>query len=91
MSRPRVPLTRAQAFQAISEERDRQEIRWAGNHAHGKGSCASPDVAEPVKVAVLTEEVGEVARALLDGDRAGLETELVQVAAVAVAWLEALR
>ena len=44
----------------------------------------------PVKVAVLTEEVGEVARAALEHDTDGLRLELVQVAAVAVAWLEAL-
>jgi NTP pyrophosphatase (non-canonical NTP hydrolase) len=43
-----------------------------------------------VKMTVLMEEVGEVARALLDGNADQLETELVQVAAVAVAWLESL-
>lgn len=46
---------------------------------------------EGVKLAVLTEEVGEVARGLLD--RAALldlKAELVQVAAVAVAWVEAI-
>jgi len=37
----------------------------------------------------IVEEVGEVARALEDDD-SQLRVELVQVAAVAVAWLEAL-
>jgi NTP pyrophosphatase (non-canonical NTP hydrolase) len=38
---------------------------------------------------VLAEECGEVARAALDGT-IDLKDELVQVAAVAVAWLEGL-
>jgi NTP pyrophosphatase (non-canonical NTP hydrolase) len=44
-----------------------------------------------VKVAVLLEEAGEVARAVLDGTPLpALVDELTQVAAVAVAWMEAL-
>ena len=45
---------------------------------------------ELTNMAILTEEVGEVARAALEHDTDGLRLELVQVAAVAVAWLEAL-
>ncbi len=75
---------------AIDEERARQHAKWARDHAHGHGDCSSPDVPAAVKVAVLTEECGEVARAFLDGDEDGLRRELVQVAAVAHAWLEAL-
>lgn len=37
---------------------------------------------------VLNEEVGEVSRAILEDDLVGLQEELVQVAAVAVAMLE---
>jgi NTP pyrophosphatase (non-canonical NTP hydrolase) len=40
------------------------------------------------RMAILTEEVGEVAKALLDGD--GLREELIQVAAVAIRWVEEL-
>lgn len=55
-------------------------------------------VANAIKLAVLTEEVGEVAKevytsAVFDSDEdtiAKLRTELVQVAAVAVAWAESL-
>lgn len=83
-------MSRSAIFAAISAERARQEILWAGPHAHGHGSCASPGVPVLVKVAVLGEEFGEVARAVLDGDAAGLRTELAQVAAVCVAWLESL-
>lgn len=39
---------------------------------------------------MLSKEVGEVARAVLEGDRASLREELVQVAAVAFAMLEAI-
>ena len=39
---------------------------------------------------VLVEEVGEVARALEEGDEGALVLELVQVAAVAVAFVEAV-
>ena len=57
-----------------------------------------PAASESAKLAVLLEEVGEVARevneALIDGNRRSplkLYDELVQVAAVAVAWCEALQ
>ena len=44
---------------------------------------------EPYKLTVLAEEVGEVARAVLDYDtRSALLAELVQVAAIAVSWAE---
>ena len=55
-------------------------------------TCAHPRVTGDRKLAVLVEEVGEVAAALHEftGDPADLRAELVQVAAVAVAWLESL-
>lgn len=77
-------------WQAILEERERQAVQWGEPHWWGVGDCSSPNVAAPVKVAVLAEELGEVARALLDNDPDGLRRELIQVAAVAVAWLEAV-
>jgi len=43
-----------------------------------------------VKAVVLGEECGEVMQAVLDLDDDALRTELVQVAAVAVAILEGL-
>ena len=39
--------------------------------------------------AILVEEVGEVAKAILEEDHNNLERELVQVAAVCVQWLKA--
>jgi hypothetical protein len=74
----------------VERERYRQAAQWAGKHAHGSGDCSSPNVELATKVAVLTEEVGEVARAYLENDVDQLRTELVQVAAVAVAIIEGI-
>jgi len=81
-------VTRAAALAAVTAERDRQAALWAAPHDHGQGDCSSPGVPLMVKVAVLAEECGEVARAALDGKLDQMVTELVQVAAVAVAILE---
>jgi hypothetical protein len=80
--------TRAAALEAILLERDRQAATWNRPHEWGEGDCSSEHVPATVKAAVLAEEVGEVARAVLDRDGDTLYTELVQVAAVALAWLE---
>ena len=82
-------MKRAQAYALIDAERLLQAEKWSGSGRWGTGDCSSAQVSPIVKVAVLTEECGEVARAVLD-DSDGLTAELVQVAAVAVAWLEAL-
>lgn len=39
-------------------------------------------------LAILMEEVGEVAKAILEHDLDNVEEEIIQVAAVAVCWLE---
>lgn len=84
------PVSRATIYTDIDHERERQQIKWGRAHAWGKGDCSSRDVSLPAKMAVLTEEVGEVARAILEFDRGGLRDELVQVAAVAIAILEGM-
>lgn len=81
-------MTRDRIYRLIDAERERQEQKFGGHHAHGRGSCASADVPLAVKVAVISEECGEVARAFLNGNTGGLRDELIQVAAVAVAILE---
>ena len=81
---------RRRIYHDISDERDRQAKTWGRPHKWGTGDCSSDDVDQSVKVAVLTEEVGEVARAVLDGDVHNLRRELVQVAAVAVAIIEGI-
>ena len=43
-----------------------------------------------LKLTVLAEEFGEVARAILEENFSNLKEELVQVAAVTVAWLESI-
>lgn len=82
------------ALVAVSKERDRQEeLILAGRIPW---NCADPSIADDKKLAVLVEEVGEVARAMLEGtyrpdQLEALLAEVVQVAAVAVAWVEALQ
>ena len=82
-------MTRDDIWHEIQFERGRQSAKWAGPHDWGTGDCSSTLVSPAVKAAVLAEECGEVARAALDGTL-DLKDELVQVAAVAVAWLESL-
>jgi NTP pyrophosphatase (non-canonical NTP hydrolase) len=82
-------VTRDEIFAAVIAERGRQAEKWGDEHDWGIGDCSSDLVSPAVKAAVLAEECGEVARAALDGT-VDLKDELVQVAAVAVAWLEGL-
>lgn len=77
-------------YDLITAERQRQEAKWAAPHRWGQGDCSSPHVDQTVKATVLGEEYGEVCRAILDANPSSLKTELVQLAAVAVAMLEGL-
>lgn len=83
-------MKRKEVFDRIDRERWEQGRKWGDPHPWGIGDCSNPDIAPLVKVAVLSEECGEVARAVLDRNDGELKAELVQVAAVAVAWLESL-
>ena len=82
-------------FARIAAERVRQqELFRAGKFTF---TCASTTADDNRKLRVLTEEVGKVAEAIdalenkNDWKRFDhLREELVQVAAVAVAWLEAM-
>lgn len=72
------------ALGAIIEERDRQNKKW-GEQNHDPFTW----------LAILSEEVGEAAQAALHDQFGGehadtLQEELVQVAAVAVQWIECL-
>jgi hypothetical protein len=70
------------AASAVLAQRDESQ------RVHGSEARAADD---PVWLPVLVEEVGEVARALNDGEPlAALYAELVQVAAVASAWADAV-
>jgi NTP pyrophosphatase (non-canonical NTP hydrolase) len=72
------------AFQRVADERTRQDLLFPG-----KWKLADDKAMQLKRLAILTEELGEVARAILEEDEVNLTVELVQVAAVAVAWLEA--
>jgi hypothetical protein len=83
-----VAVKRVEIWAAILAERERQAILWNPPHEWGEGDCSSPNVEPIVKAACLSEECGEVARAVLERDYNATERELIHVAAVAVAWLE---
>ncbi len=85
----------------VLEERLRQDRKWGEqNHPDRPDHASGPEMAGEVEhvgrwaleegpswAAILLEEVGE---AVAEEDTAKLRAELVQVAAVAVAWIEAI-
>lgn len=88
----KLPTNRA--LKLVRWERARQEeLKHSGKFTH---TCADAGLHPGQRLAILTEEVGEVARELCDANPNSLEshhrlkTELVQVAAAAVAWIEFL-
>ncbi len=99
----RIRAARRRAFRAIDAERDRQDAKWGRQrHPDGTGpTLANRATAEAAKLLtdtaaaagrvtwadILREEVYE---AFAEDDVDKLRTELVQVAAVAVQWVEAL-
>lgn len=79
-------ILRTNVLDAVADERERQErLKAKGKFAH---TCADVELSDDVCCRVLGEEFGEVCRAINDGDLANLREELIQVAAVAVAWVE---
>jgi NTP pyrophosphatase (non-canonical NTP hydrolase) len=64
-------------LEEIRQERKRQDKKF-GVQNHSKFKWVS----------VLTEEVGEVAKAALDNDTSNYREELIQISAVAVAMIE---
>jgi NTP pyrophosphatase (non-canonical NTP hydrolase) len=72
---------------AILYERERHE--QAKRDGKFSKTCAD-DMTDRERLPVLMEEVGEVARAMLEGDGPNLREELAQVGAVALAWIEGL-
>lgn len=71
---------------AIAAEATRADI------LHKEHSMLNPEQPLAEKMTVLWEEYGEVGRALTydEGSRDQLEKELIQLAAMAAAWVESL-
>lgn len=67
----------------VREERLRQDKHW--------GEAANRDYTHTEWLAVLVEEVGEVSKAINEGEYYQVFEELIQVAAVALAFAEAER
>jgi len=63
----------------VVEERKRQDAKW-GRSFPGRGDAEW--------LAILAEEVGEAARAILEDDEENLIIEITQCAAVCLKWLE---
>jgi NTP pyrophosphatase (non-canonical NTP hydrolase) len=87
------------ALRLVKAERIRQETLKA--EGRFEFTCADDGLSNAEKLACLTEEIGEVAQEVLtqEGRRLARDTvgtpealrkEIVQVAAVALAWIEAL-
>lgn len=74
--------TRKDILEAVNRERDRQDAKF--------GKCPR-NIASEVWLTILMEEVGEVARAIIEKDSINYEHELIQVAAVAIAAIEDYR
>lgn len=82
----------------IAAERSRQEVKCAEKRDEGENwrTCADPLSTDDVRLAVLTEEFLEAVKEINDAraeqrdPSANLRVELVQLAAVAVAWVEHL-
>lgn len=64
----------------ITQERIEQDMKWG----------AYRDQPDMTWISILLKEVLEVAQATIEHDAVRMKTELVQVAAVAIAWLEAI-
>lgn len=72
--------TQQAAILLVLGERRRQDEKW-GSQRH---------LPRDRWMTILTEEVGEVANAILEDDVTNLKIELIQVAAVCIAFAEAL-
>lgn len=88
-----IPMHGWRPYSDVHRERIRAHIK----HDVNNHSMERREWTDPVWLPVLTEEVGEVARVLCEGedgltakDAVRLREELVQVAAMAVAWIDAI-
>ena len=80
-------MTDAQRRQVALGDVDRERERQ--NRIHGEGEANIVNRGAAQALPALVEEVGEVARAMVERDHEAYRTELIHVAAVAVAMVEA--
>lgn len=74
---------REDALELIRNERRNQLMKWGI-----RGRSGSVQETDFLMLAVLMEEVGEVATAMINGDEDNLRDELSQVAAVAATMIQ---
>ena len=72
-------MTRATVLQAVLAERERQDSKWGDQTQNSDEQWT----------VILTEEIGEVAREVYEKRSAGMFEEVIQCAAVCMAWVEA--
>ncbi|KKN54342.1 hypothetical protein LCGC14_0593200 [marine sediment metagenome] len=82
-------MTRGSIFEEINKERTRQDEKHGWQDTHGRHL-------NEWWLAILMEEIGEVSEEMLDlhfqgkKDEADLRDEVLQAAAVAIAWVESI-
>ena len=75
-------MNREDAIQLVWNERDYQNEKWGREDGGWNDHILK-------KLAILTEEFGEVAKAINEEQWSEVKQELVDVAAVCISWLEA--
>lgn len=78
-------MNREDIHREIDLARDKADIKWGERSLH-----LIADTNPFFALGILTEEVGEVARGLIERDIENAKAELIDVLQVATAWLEAL-
>lgn len=73
-------MNRQEIYDWINEERDVQDLKWGPNRKQNPHTWLS----------ILVEEVGEVAKAILNHNVSNLCDELIQCCAVIITWLESI-
>ncbi len=75
-------MTRKEIIALINAERNKQDKKWGRNF---------PGRSQTYWLGILTEEIGEIAKATIEeeiGLQANVEEELIHAAAVIFSWLE---
>lgn len=97
-----IPATQATIMADIFDERDRQDAKW-GTQNHPDGTGTLYQIRQSVAARAVCNEAAsrgqvtwnvilneEVKEAFAESDPVKLRTELIQVAAVAMSWIEAI-